>query len=307
MARAIHERSRRSANAFVALNCAALPESLVESELFGHEKGAFTGAVGRKAGRFELADRGTLLLDEIGDLPAQAQAKLLRVLQEREVLRIGGTRPVPVNVRLVAATNQDLDRCLAEGRFRLDLFYRLSVFPIRLPPLRERLDDVAPLAEHFARLFAERLHKPVTGVAPDAMNRLLDYDWPGNVRELQNIIERAVILARSSLITGDLLTLPDLVRRSSPTGATRGHPPHDSEDLLDVVRFSEAERRAILRALERTGWRISGPGGAAELLALKPTTLHAKMKKLGIQRPTLGRAIPDRTGFASLRRPIVVQ
>jgi formate hydrogenlyase transcriptional activator len=155
IARAIHERSRRSANPFVALNCAALPESLVESELFGYEKGAFTGALGRRAGRFEVADRGTLLLDEIGDLPVQAQAKLLRVLQEREVLRVGGTRPVPVNVRLVAATNQDLDRGLAEGRFRMDLFYRLSVFPIRLPPLRERLDDVPPLAEHFARRFAE--------------------------------------------------------------------------------------------------------------------------------------------------------
>jgi formate hydrogenlyase transcriptional activator len=308
IARAIHERSRRAANPFVALNCAALPESLVESELFGHEKGAFTGALGRKAGRFEVADRGTLLLDEIGDLPAQAQAKLLRVLQEREVLRVGGTRPVPVNVRLVAATNQNLDRCLAEGRFRMDLFYRLSVFPIRIPPLRERLEDVPPLAEHFARRFAEQLHKPVTGLAPDALERLMAYDWPGNVRELQNIIERAVILARSALITANLITLPDPAGRSTtPTGVMAESAPLHPEDSLDVVRFTEAERRAILRALECTGWRISGAGGAAELLGLKPTTLHAKMRKLGIQRPTHGRAVSDPYGFGAGRRPIVVQ
>jgi formate hydrogenlyase transcriptional activator len=308
IARAIHGRSRRAANPFVALNCAALPESLVESELFGHEKGAFTGALGRKAGRFELADRGTLLLDEIADLPAQAQAKLLRVLQEREVLRVGGTRPVPVNVRLVAATNQDLDTCLAEGRFRMDLFYRLSVFPIQIPPLRERLDDVPPLAEHFARRFAEQLHKPVTGVAPDALERLMAYDWPGNVRELQNIVERAVILARSSLITADLVTLPDPVHRSSTLmSMTAERTPLHAEDSFDVVSFSEAERRAILRALECTAWRISGPGGAAELLGLKPTTLHAKMKKLGIHRPTHGRAVADSSEFGAGRRPIIVQ
>jgi formate hydrogenlyase transcriptional activator len=308
IARVLHERSRRSANAFVALNCAALPESLVESELFGHEKGAFTGAISRKPGRFELADRGTLLLDEIGDLPPQAQAKLLRVLQEREVLRVGGTRPVSVNVRLVAATNQDLEKCLAEGRFRIDLFYRLSVFPIRLPPLRERLEDVPPLAEHFVQRFAERLHKPVSGIARDAIDRLMSYSWPGNVRELQNIIERAVILARSSLVTADLIALTDSAPRvsTSISPAAQRASSH-GDDRLAVVRFSEAERRAIFRALECTGWRISGRGGAADVLGLKPTTLHAKMKKLGIQRPTHGASASSGSAFAPVRGPIVVQ
>lgn len=289
MARAVHERSCRSDNAFVALNCAALTESLVESELFGHERGAFTGALSRKPGQFELADRGTLLLDEIGDLAPEAQAKLLRVVQEKEVLRVGGTQAVPVNVRLVAATNQDLETCIADGRFRLDLYYRLSVFPIRLPPLRERLDDILPLAEHFAERFAEHLDKPTNGLARDAIDRLMSYHWPGNVRELQNIIERAVILARSSRITADLVTLPDPVPRPlAPTRVTAESASIYSEDTLDVVRLSEAERRAILRALECTGWRVSGRGGAAELLGVKPTTLHAKMKKLGIHRPTRG-------------------
>jgi formate hydrogenlyase transcriptional activator len=307
IARVIHERSRRSANAFVALNCAALPESLVESELFGHEKGAFTGALSRKPGRFELADRGTLLLDEIGDLPPQAQAKLLRVLQEREVLRVGGTRPVPVNVRLVAATNQDLEKRIAEGRFRIDLFYRLSVFPIRLPPLRERLEDVPPLAEHFVQRFAERLHKPVSGIARDAIERLMSYDWPGNVRELQNIIERAVILARSSLVTADLVALTDSVRRPSTPRALTAEPASTyADNPLAVVRFSEAERRAILRALECTGWRISGRGGAADLLGLKPTTLHAKMKKLRIQRPTRAAPASHGSGFGPVHGPIPI-
>jgi transcriptional regulator with GAF, ATPase, and Fis domain len=288
VARAVHDRSRRAANSFVAVNCAALPETLVESELFGHEKGAFTGAVERKLGKFELADRGTLFLDEIGDLPSEAQATLLRVLQEREVQRVGGTRPVPVNVRLVAATNQDLATCMEEGRFRPDLFYRLSVFPIRLPPLRERRDDIRLLVHDFMSRSAQRLHKPVPRVDPAAMERLVAYDWPGNIRELQNIIERAVIIARGSVITPDLVPVessPRLharrpVRRTVDREAT---PP-------SVAPFSEAERQAILQALATTGWRISGDGGAAEVLALKPTTLHAKMKKLGIHRPSLSRS-----------------
>jgi formate hydrogenlyase transcriptional activator len=286
VARAIHDRSRRATNSFVAVNCAALPEALVESELFGHEKGAFTGALARKLGKFELADRGTLFLDEVGDLPPEAQAKLLRVLQEREVQRVGGTKPVPVNVRLVAATNQDLATCMENGRFRPDLYYRLSVFPIRLPALRERPDDVPLLVNHFIRRFADRLHKPVPCVAQDAMQQLMAYDWPGNVRELQNIVERAVILVRGSVIDRELVHL-----RSSP-GLHPAPPPtsRDSDGPTSssvIVPFSEAERRAIVRALDTTGWRISGRGGAAEILGLKPTTLHAKMKKLGIHRPSI--------------------
>jgi formate hydrogenlyase transcriptional activator len=300
IARAIHAGSRRSGSPFVAVNCAALPEALVESELFGHEKGAFTGAVARKLGKFELADRGTLFLDEVGDLPPEAQAKLLRVLQEREVQRVGGVRPVPVNVRLIAATNQDLESLMGEGRFRPDLFYRLSVFPITVPPLRDRADDIPALVEHFARLFAERLRKPVPRVAADAMQQLMAYEWPGNVRELQNIVERAVILARGPVIGREVIPV-----RSGPRPVAAIHDPHSAlrsphsalrQDCgpqatePGIVPFSEAERRAILRALELTGWRISGSGGAAETLGLKPTTLHAKMKKLGIHRPTVHRS-----------------
>jgi formate hydrogenlyase transcriptional activator len=292
IARAIHERSRRASSPFVAVNCAALPEALVESELFGHEKGAFTGALARKPGKFELADRGTLFLDEIGDLPPEAQAKLLRVLQEREVQRVGGTRPVPVNVRLIAATNQDLEECMRTGRFRQDLFYRLSVFPVRLPPLRERPEDIPPLVSHFVRRFAERQHKAVPHVSREAMEQLTAYDWPGNVRELQNIIERAVILSRGGVIGCDLVPVRSGLRSaaSTPPAAlprTEVRPPGSG---TPVVAFSEAERRAILRALDLTGWRISGRGGAADVLGLKPTTLHAKMKKLGIHRPSVHQA-----------------
>ena len=211
IARIIHDQSRRSAHPFVAVNCAALPESLVESELFGYEKGAFTGAVGRKAGKFELADGGTMLLDEISDLPAPAQAKLLRVLQEREVQRVGGTKPIPVDVRVIAATNHDLESCMRTGAFRADLFYRLSVFPICLPPLRQRPDDIPPLVRHFVGRFAERQHKPAPEIAPGVMEMLTGYGWPGNVRELQNVVERAVILARGSMITPDVIAIRDTV------------------------------------------------------------------------------------------------
>jgi formate hydrogenlyase transcriptional activator len=282
VARALHDQGRRVSHPFVAVNCAALPETLVESELFGYEKGAFTGAVNRKAGKFELAHRGTLFLDEVGDLPPQAQAKLLRVLQEREVQRVGGLKAVPVDVRLVAATNQDLEARMEAGQFRPDLFYRLSVFPIRLPPLRERRDDIPLLAERFLCRFAEQQHKPTPRLTPRALDRIGAYDWPGNVRELQNVIERAVILARDPVIDDDLLVLrqsTDVVRAGQP------EPPRKPGDS-NVVRFSDAERLAILRAIERAGWRISGHGGAAEMLGLKPTTLHAKMKKLGIHRPS---------------------
>ena len=289
IARAIHEQSRRASCDFVAVNCAALPDTLVESELFGHEKGAFTGALARKPGKFELADRGTLFMDEIGDLPSDAQAKLLRVLQEREVQRVGGVRPVPVNVRLIAATNKDLEACIADGRFRPDLYFRLSVFPIVLPPLRDRRQDVPPLVHHFVKIFAERQHRPAPRVPADVMARLVDYDWPGNVRELQNVIERAVILTKGDAMTtsGMPLGRPARPARRAADGPAAATPPGPARHHDRVLQFEEAERRAILRALEQTGWRISGRGAAADVLGLKPTTLHAKMKKLGIRRPSL--------------------
>jgi formate hydrogenlyase transcriptional activator len=286
LARALHERSRRAARAFVPVNCAALPESLVESELFGHERGAFTGAHTRKPGRFELAHRGTLFLDEIGDLPTNAQAKLLRVLQDGEVHRVGSTQPITVDVRVVAATNQDLAVKVSERAFRDDLFYRLSVFPIRVPPLRERPEDIPLLARHLALQCAKRIGKRVTGIADDAVDMLTSYLWPGNVRELQNVIERAVILAVDGIVTTEAIRLegssspaavvprtapPDPVRPASPDSAT----PHT---------FADAERVAIIEALRNAEGRVSGPRGAAALLGLKPTTLHAKMKKLGIRR-----------------------
>lgn len=293
IARAIHDHSRRADRPFIAINCAALPESLVESELFGYEKGAFTGATSKKAGKFELAHLGTIFLDEIGDLPAAAQAKLLRVLQEREILRIGGTRPSRVDVRLVAATNQDLEQCMRDGRFRPDLFYRLSVFPIQLLPLRQRRGDIAALASYFVRRFAEQQHRPVLRIASATLERLRTYEWPGNIRELQNVMERAVILTPGTTIEPGAISLGGCGAQR-----TRGREAGLSEELpttrmpdqpaqgANVIRFSDAERHAIVRALERSGWRISGAGGAAESLALKPTTLHAKMKKLGIHRPT---------------------
>ena len=293
IARSLHVHSRRASHPFITVNCAALPEALVESELFGHEKGAFTGAVGRTTGKFELANKGTLFLDEIGDLPSQAQSKLLRVLQEREVELVGGTRPIPVDVRLIAATNQDLESCMRAGQFRPDLFYRLNVFPMRLPPLRERREDIPDLVAHFARLFCERQHKPPMGVGAGVLERLLAYDWPGNIRELQNVIERAVILSRDAVIQPDAIVLP--ARRSlvahGPSVHLQGEgtpPMHDERTAATarVTPFSEAERLAIVRALETSGWRISGAGGAAEALGLKPTTLHAKMKKLGVRRPS---------------------
>ena len=273
VARFIHDHSARPRHPFVAVNCAALPEALVESELFGHEKGAFTGAISRKAGKFEIANRGTLFLDEIGDLPPGAQAKLLRVLQDGELQRVGSMQSVHVDVRIVAATNQNLEAAVADHRFRSDLYYRLSVFPIRIPPLRERGDDVVMLAEYFTRYFSGRLRRSITGVAPAALQRLRDYSWPGNVRELQNVIERAVILTSGPVLNADVIGL-------SPTA----HQQRDDHPT-PVVALAEAERRAILAGLEAAKWRVSGHGGAAERLELKATTLHAKMKKLGIHRP----------------------
>jgi formate hydrogenlyase transcriptional activator len=288
LARLIHERSTRGKGPFVAVNCAALPEALVESELFGHEKGAFTGAVARQAGKFEIAHRGTLFLDEIGDLPAEAQAKLLRVLQDRQVQRIGGTRPMCVDVRVIAATNQDLADRIASGRFRSDLFYRLSVFPLRLPALRERPDDIQRLAIHFVRQFASKLRKPARHLSDQAIERLRAYDWPGNIRELQNVVERAVILSRGPVLDADAVHIAAIPRCSArqPQAVDPAPQPAPRDPSRDehLVTLAEAERRAIVSALDETHWRISGAGGAAALLNLKPTTLHAKMKKLGIRR-----------------------
>ena len=278
VARAIHEMSPRRERAFVEVNCAAIPTELIESELFGHLKGSFTGAVSDRPGKFELADGGTLFLDEVGDLPGNAQAKLLRVLQESVVERVGGTAPVKVDVRVVAATNQDLEALIANKTYRSDLYFRLSVFPIRLPPLRTRRSDVSELASYFLRASATRLRRPARSLSADAVQKLMEYPWPGNVRELQNVMERAAILATTSVVPLDAIWLPAVGALPTTLGTS---------DMLTLV---EAERHAILAALDATNWRISGVGGAADRLDMKPTTLHAKMKKLGIRRPTRAKA-----------------
>jgi formate hydrogenlyase transcriptional activator len=267
--RAIHDLSRRKDKLLVKVNCAALPAGVIESELFGHERGAFTGALTRKVGRFELANRGTLFLDEVGDLPLELQAKLLRVLQDGEFERVGGTQTLKVDVRLIAATNRDLERAVAEERFRADLYYRLNVFPIVIPPLRKRLQDVPRLARHFAMLYASKMGKNVGPLGADVLDRLSSYSWPGNVRELQNVIERAVIVSPNGRFElGDFATAP-------PAAS----PKREARSLDDV------ERQHIVSVLEQTGWRISGERGAAKILGLKRTTLEARMKKLEILRP----------------------
>jgi transcriptional regulator with GAF, ATPase, and Fis domain len=258
----------------VRVNCAALSPALFESELFGHEKGAFTGAQGRRPGRFELADGGTLLLDEVGEIPLEMQPKLLRVLQEREVERVGGAHPVRVDVRVVAATNRDLRAAIAAGRFREDLYYRLAVFPIEVPPLRAHVGDCAVLVEGFARTHARRLGKRLEGVTPAALERLLAHDWPGNVRELANVIERAAIVAVGPRIDVADLALPPAVASSASASASA--PP---DDRLDAV-----ERAHVLRVLERTAWVIEGKAGAAAALGLAPSTLRSRMSQLGIAR-----------------------
>ncbi len=271
IARTIHTLSQRKDKVLVKLNCAAIPHDLVESELFGHEKGAFTGALARKLGRFELADQGTLFLDEVGELPFAAQAKLLRVLQEGEFERVGGSETRKVDVRIIAATNRDLVTHVKEGRFRPDLFYRLNVFPITLPPLRHRKKDLPLLIQHFVRTYAEKYGKRIETVPARAMTALQSHEWPGNARELQHVIERAVILTR-----GTELAVDEEFLYSGPGG--QGGPP-----LIESLE--EAERAHILKALEIVGWRVSGAGGAAERLGLKPSTLEFRMKKLGITRP----------------------
>jgi chemotaxis protein methyltransferase CheR len=257
----------------VVVNCAALPPNLIESELFGHERGAFTGAERQRRGRFELAHGGTIFLDEVGELPLEMQPKLLRVLQEGEVERVGGSQTVPVDVRVVAATNKDLDAEMQAGRFREDLFYRIAVYPITVPPLRDRREDIPLLIEHFARHFAHQRGQRIDEIPADLMRRLQDYHWPGNVRELQNVIERAVLTS-----SGGVLRLAEPLQ-SAPNGS-RTAPTFDTGE--ELLTLDEMDRRHIERVLESTGGRISGDGGAAEILGLHANTLRYRIKKLGI-------------------------
>ena len=271
IARAIHNRSRRDKRTFVKLNCAAIPTGLLESELFGHERGAFTGAIAQKVGRLELADQGSLFLDEIGDIPLELQPKLLRVLQEREFERLGSTRTKIVDVRVVAATHRDLETMIVEKQFRSDLYYRLNVFPISIPPLRERPEDIPLLVQYFVQHAAVRMIKTIDSIPCDTMDALTQYQWPGNIRELENVIERAVILS-----PGPVLRVPirDLFSRIMP-----GHNTDRSQTLEQI------ERKHILTTLKETRWILSGPRGAAMRLGLNRATLYFRMKKLGIMRP----------------------
>jgi len=264
IARAIHTRSTRHSNPFVKMNCAAIPKELLESEIFGHEKGAFTGAVSRRIGRFEAADRGTLFLDEIGDMPLDLQAKLLRVLQEQEFERVGSTSTQRVNVRVIAATNHDLDRLVIERQFRSDLYYRLNVFPIFLPPLRDRREDIPMLVAHFVNAHARRMNKHIEEIPSNALEALLRYDWPGNIRELQNFVERSVILTSSAVLN------PPVSELQARTNCAR------------PATMEECEREHILRAIQETNWVIGGPRGAAARLGLARSTLMYRMRKLAI-------------------------
>jgi len=280
VARAIHERSPRRDRALVKVNCSAVPEALFESEFFGHVKGAFTGALRDKAGRFELADGGTLFLDEIGEIPYAMQAKLLRVLQEQEVERVGDTRSRKLNVRIIAATNRNLKDEVIAGRFREDLFYRISVFPIENPPLRERRDDIPLLAEHFVRAAAKRLGRKPPKLTTVAACQLSEQDWPGNIRELQNVVERAVILAQ----TGPLIFDAPAPRTPSPAASLAAATPASHFPMLTRAELKQRERDSIAAALAQTHGKVFGPDGAAALLGMKPTTLATRIKALGLQR-----------------------
>jgi formate hydrogenlyase transcriptional activator len=271
VARALHNRSNRRERTFVKLNCAAIPTGLLESELFGHERGAFTGAIATKIGRFELADRGTIFLDEVGEIPLELQVKLLRVLQEQEFERLGSTRTIRVNVRVIAATNRDLGRMVEEQEFRSDLYYRLKVFPVTVPPLRDRAEDIPLLVRHFAQKLALRMKKRIETIPSEAMKALQAYHWPGNVRELENFIERAVILTQG----------PDLVVSLSELKRAPSQTTHSGTTTLE-----QAEREHILKSLRESEWIIGGPAGAAARLGMKRTTLQSKMQKLGISRPS---------------------
>jgi transcriptional regulator with GAF, ATPase, and Fis domain len=266
VARAIHQRSRRSANAFVSVNCAAIPRDLIASELFGHEKGAFTGAIERRLGRFELAHGGTIFLDEVGELLPDAQVALLRVLQEREFERVGGGRTIPVDVRVIAATNRDLKAAVANRRFREDLFYRLNVFPIEVPALRERKDDILTLVNYFVRLYANRMGKNIQSIDKTTLDLLQSYDWPGNIRELQNVIERSVILT-----SGHVFSVDEAWRsKETSTPASQVEAPAQ----LEIIKAALAEARG----------RVSGPSGAAAKLRIPPSTLETRIKVLNINK-----------------------
>ena len=268
IARAIHNLSNRCGRPFVKLNCAAIPFDLLESELFGHERGAFTGAIAQKIGRFELADKGTLFLDEVGDIPPGLQPKLLRVLQEQEFERLGSTRTHRVDVRLVAATNRNLVDMVKRNQFRSDLYYRLNVFPVPLPPLRARRDDIPALVEHFVEIYAHRMDKQIEHIPPETMSALTSYEWPGNIRELQNFIERSVILSSGNTLCPPLESL----RAAAET------------ESLEAVTLEDAERDHIRKVLEQTRWVVAGPKGAAARLGIKRSTLYFRMQKLGISR-----------------------
>ena len=278
IARAIHDLSSRAKNAFVKLNCAAIPTGLLESEMFGHERGAFTGAIAQRIGRFELASRGTVFLDEIGEIPLELQPKLLRVLQEREFERLGSSRTLKSDARLIAATNRDLGEMVADHEFRADLFYRLNVFPIQLPPLRDRPEDIPLLVRHFARQFARRMNRAIDTIPSETMSVLVAYHWPGNIRELQNLIERAVILSTGAVLNVPLRDLQSQPQAAALTNAPVSGKPRRIETLEDV------ERRHVLETLEATDWVVGGPKGAAVLLGLKRSTLQVRMEKLGIRR-----------------------
>jgi formate hydrogenlyase transcriptional activator len=285
VARALHNLSSRRASAFVKLNCAAIPTGLLESELFGHEKGAFTGAIAQRIGRFELANGGTVFLDEVGEIPLELQPKLLRVLQEREFERLGSTRTLRTDARLIAATNRDLTAMVEEQKFRSDLYYRLNVFPIRIPPLRERPEDIALLVRHFTQQFARRMNKRIESISSETMNVMCDYHWPGNIRELQNIIERAVILS-----TGPELRVPlsdfktNGASAANPEGASLSGARSENRGSMQRI-LEETERKQILAALEQARWVVAGPKGAAVRLGMKRSTLQVRMQKLGIARP----------------------
>jgi formate hydrogenlyase transcriptional activator len=276
VARAVHNLSPRKAHAFVKLNCAAIPTGLLESELFGHEKGAFTGAITQRVGRFELAHRGTVFLDEVGEIPLELQPKLLRVLQEREFERLGSSRTLRTDARLIAATNRDLEEMVEAQTFRADLFYRLNVFPVRVPPLRERPEDIPLLVRHFVRQFSRRAQRRIETIPSDTMDALVQYHWPGNVRELQNVIERAVIVSQSSVLR---VPIADLKQRPAKKAVAR-RAPASGQSLKETL--DETERVRILNALERTNWVVAGPNGAAALLRMKRSTLQFRMRKLDI-------------------------
>src|SRR6266478_6294404 len=276
IAHAIHNISSRCGRPFVRLNCAAIPLDLLESELFGHEKGAFTGAITQKVGRFELADKGTLFLDEVGDIPSALQPKLLRVLQEQEFERLGSGRTHKVDVRLVAATNRDLIKMVARGQFRSDLYYRLNVFPILLPPLRERREDIPALVEHFVGIYSRRMGKQVDSVPPETMAAFQWYSWPGNIRELQNLVERSVILSRDGVLPNPLHK-----KQTEPMIPSL----HRPRTFPSSMTLEDSGRALIVETLEQAGWIVGGTRGAAAKLGLKRTTLLAKMRRLGISRP----------------------